>query len=348
MKSRNHLKIHILCWVIYIFYEIVVAGIIIGRFGNFWEHVIAYSIHISFFYLHAHVILPRANITTTNAIWRVPVVIACELVVYAFVYASIHLTFRSLLQIEGLSIENVDEIGKQYIAGVLYRAMFFLFPSTGYYFFISTIKKNKEEAARKIQVEQLNIKLLQSELNYLRAQINPHFLFNTLSFIKYNTKHSPKTASKAIMHLSSILDFAIQGKNKSGVLLVDEIEQVNHLIELARLRFDDRLNVNFEYKLYDESVVSTIPMALLTLAENVFKHGNIEDQESPAWIFVEATPDRTVYKTSNLIRENKSFHSNKTGLENIERRLEKTHPGKFTFTFEHVEECFNVELYIYS
>lgn len=347
MKPRNHLKIHILCWVIYIFYEIVVAGIIIGRFGNFWEHVIAYSIHISFFYLHAHVILPRANITTTNAIWRVPVVIVCELAVYAFVYASIHLTFRSLLQIEGLSIENVDEIGQQYIAGVLYRAMFFLFPSTGYYFFISTIKKNKEEAARKIQVEQLNSKLLQSELNHLRAQINPHLLFNTLSFIKYNTKHSPETAGKAIMLLSNILDFATRSDSKDHVLLVDEIKQAKHLIELNRLRFGDRLNVDFVYTVHDETI-SILPLALLTLVENVFKHGNTEDPENPAIIYVNTSADKTFYKTSNIIRNNILSKSSETGLRNIELRLERIYPNRFVFDYYQESDRFNVELCIWN
>lgn len=347
MKSRSLLAIHIICWAIYIFYEIVVAGIIIGRFGNFWEHVMAYSIHISFFYLHAHVILPRANITTTNAIWKVPVVIVCELVIYVFVYALVHLTLRYLLKIDGLSIENINEIGKRYIAGVLYRALFFLFPSTGYYFFISTIKKNKEEAERKIQVEQLNIKLLQSELNHLRAQINPHLLFNTLSFIKYNTKHSPETAGRAIILLSNILDFATRSDSKDHVLLVDEIKQVEHLIELNRLRFGDRLNVDFVYSVHDETI-SILPLALLTLVENVFKHGNTEDPENPAIIDVNTSTDKTVYKTSNTIRKNVLSKSSETGLRNIELRLERLYPNRSVFNYYQEGDRFNVELCIWN
>ena len=292
-------------------------------------------------------LLPYASQDRINAFWKVPLLVLLELLIYVLIYIFLLLTLNYFLQRGGLTIATLDDVTSKYVTGVFYRVILFMFLSTGYYFFISTIKKNKEEAGRKIQVEQLNIKLLQSELNYLRAQINPHLLFNTLSFIKYNTKHSPETASRAIMLLSNILDFATRSDSKDHVLLVDEIKQVKHLIELNRLRFGDRLNVDFVYTVHDETI-SILPLALLTLVENVFKHGNTEDPENPAIIYVNTSTDKTVYKTSNVIRKNILSKSSETGLRNIELRLERIYPNRFVFNHYQEGDWFIVELCLWN
>ena len=149
------------------------------------------------------------------------------------------------------------------------------------------------------------------------------------------------------MLLSGILDFSIQDAAKHTGLLKDEIEQVERLIELGRLRFDDRLNINFTYVLHDETI-SILPLVLITLVENMFKHGNVEVKNNPANIYVETSVDKIVYKTSNLIRKGMPSHSNETGLQNIRLRLEKTYPGMFIFNHGRDGKWFNVELCIFS
>lgn len=159
MKSPKHLEIHVLCWIVYIFYEVVVTGLFTGDLADFWEYLITYIVHITFFYIHANILLPFVFSDSSHVVWKLPLAIICELVIYIFIYAVLHLTVRYLLQIEGLTIVNINETHKEYFVGVLYRAILFLLFSTGYYFFITTIKKNREEAIREIQLEQLKTDL---------------------------------------------------------------------------------------------------------------------------------------------------------------------------------------------
>lgn len=348
IKWTREAWIHLASWFFFITYEIIVAGFFNGTFGNFWVNVFAYTIYINLFYFHATMVLPYALGDENTIWWKVPFLILGELMAYLLLYAFINLTIRYVLNLHEANILNLEGLDKSYFLGLLFRGVYFLLLSTGYYFFISTIKKNKEEATRRVQVEQLRTELLQSELNHLRAQVNPHLLFNALSFIKYNTKHSPETAGAAIVHLAAILRFATSSDNKDKVLLMDEINQVNHLIELNRLRFEDSLNLKFEYKVHDKSI-SVLPLALLTLVENVFKHGNTVDKENPAMIFVETSAKRTIYKTSNLIRKSVLSHSSETGLKNIKQRLKRIYPDRFTFNYDLDDgQRFNVELCIWN
>lgn len=345
--SNKEIRIHIICWIVYMIYEIVVAGLIGGDFGYFFEHALAYFIHISFFYIHSLFVLPRAIRDKAHAYWKVPVFVISELLVYIIIYAVLLLTGAYLIDREGLNITDFPNLSVQYVSGVFYRCIFFMFLSTGYYFLRTTINNTKQQAAKEVQIERLTNKLLKVELNYLRAQVNPHLLFNTLNFIKYSAKHSPDDAGKAVMLLSSILDFATQGKNKEKVRLNDEIEQVDNLIALNQLRFDNRLNIQFEQAIHDDTI-SILPLALLTLVENVFKHGNLLDKDTPATIYVETSDDKVLYRTKNTINNRPSSPSNHTGLENLRHRLQRKFPGRSSLEYGVNREWFEVECCVHQ
>lgn len=342
MKFSKQVRIHVLCWLIFILYEVLVVSIISERFGDFWTYLLAYLTHISLFYFHAYVTVPKSLENKKTSVWKVPLLWGLELGCYVLIYSVLNLGVKSLLQSQ---IINVLAINFQYFAGVLYRGIYFMLLSTGYYYLISFIQNKKQEVKREVQVEQLKSELLQAEIDYLRAQINPHLLFNTLNFIKYSSKYSPEDARKAITYLSNILDFATQGANKDKVKLIDEVEQVNNLISLHQLRFDNRLNIRFHQRIQDGDV-SVIPIVLLTLVENVFKHGNLEVAEFPADIYVESNSSSIIYRTSNLLKEDDFLRSNKTGLKNIQLRLEKLFPDKFSFNYGVEGRLFKLELRI--
>src|SRR5690606_33591220 len=130
--------------------------------------------------------------------WRLPLMVVGGLLAFVFIYAYVNLTIRHVINVSRVDLTTLEWATRQYLAALVIRTVYFLFLSTGYYFFVRTVHATKQEADRRLRIKELRVELLRSELNHLREQINPHLLFNTLSFIRYSTKHSPQQAKEAI------------------------------------------------------------------------------------------------------------------------------------------------------
>nr|WP_256377626.1 histidine kinase [Pedobacter sp. KBS0701] len=111
-----------------------------------------------------------------------------------------------------------------------------------------------------------------AEKDFLRAQINPHLLFNTLNFIRHATKHHTADASFAISALTDLMEYALEDSKSDYVPLNKEIEQMENLIELNRLRFEHLLNLNYTKDISNVKAV-ILPIILLTLAETYSNMG---------------------------------------------------------------------------
>src|SRR5690606_6973802 len=185
--------------------------------------------------------------------------------------------------------------------------------------------------------------LHQMEVDYLRAQINPHFLFNTLSFINYSAKHSPDDADEAIVLLKEILDFITRGANQNRVTVEQELQQMEKLIRLNQLRFGNQLSFQID-KDIRSAHQSVIPMVLLTLVENIFKHGDFRNERQPVLIRIESDETRVRYFTRNLAVKSIAMHTNGTGLANVALRLERTYPEKHRFEYTTKDNVFEVDL----
>src|SRR5690606_5406294 len=129
---------------------------------------------------------------------------------------------------------------------------YFLY-STGYYFLTKYMRE--QEAARKAEIKhldqiiankELETNLLRIEQDYLRAQINPHLLYNTLSFVNYAARHNPDDAEEAVALLADIMRYALEpSKDSLGLInLGDEINQAANLIALNQLRFSNKLKLS--------------------------------------------------------------------------------------------------------
>ncbi len=145
------------------------------------------------------------------------------------------------------------------------------------------------------------------ELMALKAQLNPHFLFNTLNNIySLSVMQSPRT-SPAIARLSEILDTLLYRSGGMYVPVSQEIALLQNYIELEKLRYDDRLVVTFDHHTTDDAGIA--PLILLSLAENAFKHGAGEDAGSPEiHINLHQHQDQLTFTISNTFRaqENRS------------------------------------------
>ncbi|MET1053957.1 MAG: histidine kinase, partial [Pedobacter sp.] len=195
-----------------------------------------------------------------------------------------------------------------------------------------------------IENEKLKNDVLRAEQDFLRAQINPHLLFNTLSFIKYAAKKNPQEADQAVMRLSGIMSFALDS-NTPTIKLTKELEQVENIIELNQLRFNHKLNVRYSTELEDNQV-NIIPIVLLTLVENIFKHGNLSDESCPAEICVKSASDHIILHTSNLPNRNSNAVINNKGLLNIRMRLDQTYKNQYEFIHGMTDNLFKVYIKI--
>lgn len=220
--------------------------------------------------------------------------------------------------------------------------MCFVLYGTGYYFLINYIRKRERSLIQDVENEKLKNDVLRTQQEFLRAQINPHLLFNTLNFIKYAARKRPEEADQAVMRLSGIMAFALEN-NSETIPVSKELEQVENIIALNQLRFNHTLNINYTRDLRNDQA-TIIPIVLLTLVENIFKHGNLLEKDCPEEIYIESNDEYLLIKTSNLPNQNKSIKSTHKGLANITSRMDQFYGNSYHFRREMDGILFKIEI----
>jgi sensor histidine kinase YesM len=194
---------------------------------------------------------------------------------------------------------------------------------------------------------QLEAQISQANFNFLKSQINPHFLHNTLNFLYSKSLPHSEELSEGILTLSDIMRYALsQGNQKDGKApLKDEIEHVNNVIKISQLRFNNELNVQFEVTGSTEGK-TIIPFVLITLVENAFKHGDLKNKENPIAIKLNITGDRLYFYCRNKKKAGPKQLSTGIGIENIKKRLELAYGDGFVYTVKDETEFYTAELII--
>jgi len=342
-------KAHIVIWLIFISYEVLIAAIINERFGELTNYIIHYMVNISLFYIHGDILLPRLFKKKQGVYWLLIILILIEALIYIlFVYN------LDLILYKYTNIMNAAYMPSKYslMAKITWRGLYFILFGTGYYFLNADLserkvkeKMEKDRLLNIIEQEKIEKNLEIAKNAYLKAQINPHFLFNTLDFIYHDVvQHSPKSA-QAVLDLADIMRFALDANHLGEyITLGEEIAQLENLISLHQIRDNGRLQLNLSYKEEVKSL-KIIPLVLLTLAENMFKHGNLREKAGQMEIF---TQDGYLYITTvNLIDKGKQRSGFGSGLANIKGRLEDAYKGKAGFKYTVDGNCFRVQLSIH-
>jgi sensor histidine kinase YesM len=191
---------------------------------------------------------------------------------------------------------------------------------------------------------------LQAELDLLKAQIHPHFLFNTLNNLYALTLNRSPKSPEIVLGLSEILRYMLYECNVESVTLKKDIEVLENFILLEKMRYEERLDLNFT-KEGSLEVHKIAPLLLLPLVENAFKHGASE-KVGQAWISIDLIVKEQVikFKVSNSKAElshegNKPVHGN-IGLQNVKKRLELIYPNAHSLKVFNEEDMFAVILEI--
>lgn len=172
--------------------------------------------------------------------------------------------------------------------------------------------------------QQLRIEKQAAELNYLRSQTNPHFLFNTLNNIYSLSRDKSDQAPESILRLSKILRFMLYDTSGNYIPIDQEIKVINDYIELERLRYDDSLQVNFNLDIEDMKQPLP-PLLLMPLVENAFKHGASETRDEPfVNIRLSVSRSQLEFSVKNSVGIAHSSEEGKEniGLSNLRRQLE--------------------------
>lgn len=200
--------------------------------------------------------------------------------------------------------------------------------------------KKAEEEIIKIEKEKLN-----AELSYLKAQINPHFLFNSLNSIYSLAIIKSDQTAEAVMKLSNLMRYVILDVHIPFVPLEKELGYIKNFIELHRLRLADNNQIDFQFSGNSEGLLIA-PFILVPFVENAFKHGTSAIDPINIIIDISLVKNRLDFKVNNN-KPAKYFEnqlSTGVGIENTRKRLEMIYKKNFTLTILETDNTFEVGL----
>ncbi|KIA96702.1 hypothetical protein OC25_03010 [Pedobacter kyungheensis] len=333
-------KLHLFIWIIYIIYEVFILGLASKQFKPAGTYLLIYITNITAFYTHAFLLKKVLN--SQNQLLRFFKVLLLIVVMGA---AYIALSFLLLLAFQKIGIVKFDMANfdsRNFILSCLYRSIYYIGFATGYVYLVKSFQDQKKVEAlerqnlvTQIEKQALENDLIQSQNNYLRSQINPHFLFNTLNFIYNDARKKAPMAADAIMNLAEMMRYALKRPEASEVVpLSEEIEQIEHLINLHKLRTANNINLELDVT-GDLFGLRFPPLILLTLVENIFKHGNVSHSTQPAQIKIAYQNNNLNITTINMINDNKGkqTESHHVGIENIAKRLSNFYGEDYVFRY---------------
>jgi two-component system, LytTR family, sensor kinase len=213
-----------------------------------------------------------------------------------------------------------------------------------------SVKLTKNWIATKQRESTLEKEKLETELKFLRAQFNPHFLFNTINSIFVLINKNPQMASESLAKFSELLRYQLYECNEQQIPLVQELAYVQNFIELERLRQDGNVNMSIEIDHQMSSNLAIAPFIVMPFIENALKHvSQSKDREN--WIRMRLGFERnrlllTISNSAsprNLVSGNLISY-NGIGLKNVQRRLDLLYPGKHDLTITKADDQFHVTL----
>ncbi|TBO44271.1 sensor histidine kinase [Pedobacter kyonggii] len=331
-------RIHLIGWSLYIISEILLIGFAVGRFGSPVGYLLHYTLNIILFYSNTALLRQNA-VKASDYRW---LILTLTMVGEILLFLGLKILIDVLIKWPDDWVKTyIDYLTIPNLLQTLWRALLFIGLSCFYFMFLryEEERRKKELAERQkyenyIHTKELEVTLHETTNAYLKAQINPHLIFNILGFIHDSVLRTDEKTAQAVIDLSELMRFAINSRDgEAEPTLSGEIQQVETLIRLYRLRFKERLFVEFIYP-SEAKEIRFIPLVLLTLVENLFKHGDIHDAQDPAKINISLSNAGLRISTNNKIKTGFKAAGFHKGLENIEKRLKLSYGdhAKLEFT----------------
>jgi two-component system LytT family sensor kinase len=213
-------------------------------------------------------------------------------------------------------------------------------------------KDNLDLQGQRLRLQRDNLNL---ELSFLKSQINPHFLFNTLNAIYARTADVDDHAADLVMRLANLMRYSLYESNRERVVMTKEVDYIESYIELEKARFADKVVIDYElYGNPDHYFIA--PLLLISFVENAFKHGTSRIV-TPSFVYISIRLEgsKLAFVVRNSAPANKGTlnfpkktndHPGGFGLANTAKRLELLYPQKHTLTITQTDGQFEIDLQI--
>lgn len=338
IKKTGQLVLHLLFWVGVLFFYTYFFG---GNRTNFSDtlkfSLFLMPITIATTYVSIYKLIPDYLIP--KRYWRFGLYSIYTLIISVYLlFISI---FFSLIYLSNFEYAEMNPATKNiiFIATAVYLVVVVVSA-------FKLLKLNFEHTSRakllETKILDAQLKLKEQELNYLKMQIHPHFLFNTLNTMYGFALKKADQTPDMILKLSNLLDYLLYQAEKPFVLLTEEIAHIKDYIELEKMRFHDTLKVNTNISV-DSEAITIAPMLLIPFIENSFKHGNIKNGVLTISIELTASWEQIHFRIINS-NANHAPSNQGIGLENIKKRLELLYPKTHELTIRDTPDTFEVEL----
>jgi two-component system, LytTR family, sensor kinase len=195
-----------------------------------------------------------------------------------------------------------------------------------------------ENKAKNIEAERVSM-----ELSFLRSQLNPHFLFNTLNSIYSLALAKSNLAADAVMKLSDIMRYITDDAKSEMVPLIREVAYMKQYVELQKIRLNDNINIDLQIT-GDIHSYKIPPLILMPFVENAFKYGVSAHEPSCIRMKLNAQTGNLKFKVSNIIIKKVSHSSTALGISNTRKRLEQMYPKKYRLEILEQQNMFIVNL----
>ena len=337
---------HVLFWLVLLFFYTIALQ---GTYGSMSESLVR------------------------NTIILVPQILASYYLMYVlnpfFLYRKKYLLFGLLFLISTYVFSFLARVLVVYVAEELYRSppfrqeslfeiaadvkrLYMDFFSIVFLpvFIVVSVKLLKERFEEKSRRELLEKEKITAELNFMKAQIHPHFLFNTLNNLYVLTLQKSDKAPDTVLKLSEMLDYMLYRCNEKTVSISEEIQLIQNYIDLERLRYGDRLTLRFQ-KDIDDVQTPIASLILISLIENAFKHGASGSVTHPEiHITIRVNNKQLIFSVYNTkpihVQADTTNYKKGIGLVNTKNQLQFIYPEKHSLKIEQDKTSYKVLLQI--
>ncbi|MFY8022215.1 MAG: sensor histidine kinase [Bacteroidia bacterium] len=287
--------------------------------------------HIALFYFNYHVLVPRYLLNRRYFRFLISL-----LVLFVMIQMIPFVSNKILMDEQGFMNRDFRRMGKfmTITFGLLLVAS-----STGFRLLNEWLRLEAE-------AKELSNEKLLAELSFLKAQIDPHFFFNTLNGIYSLSITQPEKVPNYLLRLSHFIRFVINDEAAQLISIEEEVQHLRDYVELQKLRLTDKTQIDFQVSI-DQSHWKISPHLFFPFVENAIKYGISPSKPSSIIIRLEVKEQAMLFEVKNSkMRENSELGSNLIGMKNVKRRLELIYPKKHQLRVDDLPDSFFVSLQI--
>jgi len=342
MLETRHIRGYLFGTLAMVGYEQSVVLLFYGKL--MLPELIYYLVDIPFFYLCAFVLFPTIGHKSNG--WIKPILYS---LIFIAGFTVLETTAAAIIQYWNQAEFKIpSRVG--FYKKMLLRCFYVAGLSFAYYLASRCIRRAKVARERELQLMKQERNQAELESAFLRSQINPHLLFNSLQFIEHQVEVGSPKALQAVRLLGEVMQYSLSATSgRNTIPLEDEINHIKQYVQLLRLRQDNRQY--FELDIDAQAAATELqlpPGILVNFVENVFKHGDLSEEGDPAKIQLAVYNRHLTMHLHNLKMPETTYRRTGIGMNNIRRRLDLLYPGAYvlrsTEQNNHYHLYFEIEL----